>query len=121
MEYEAVRAAGIVNMKKSVQAILSAKQFGARKCPERLLNDKTLPLLAVSYNKARIAKNPAGSIQTQDAVLGSQRLPTKKPSKAAIVGPRSHSLVSTSETECAWPIRDQTDDSIIAVPITATI
>ena len=119
-EYEAVRAAGIVNTQKSVQAVLSVTQFGARKCPEKLLTAKTLLALLVSYSKVRNAKKAAGSIQTQRAVLESQRLPTKKPSKAAIVGPKTHSLASTSETECVWPIRDQIDDSIIAVPMTAT-
>jgi hypothetical protein len=44
-EYEAVRAAGIVNRKKSLQAVLSVKQSGAKKCPEKLLPPKTLLFL----------------------------------------------------------------------------
>ena len=104
-------------MKKSLNASLLLKSFGAKKCPEKLLSLNTL--LLVLCSKTTNAKTVTGNIHTQTALLVASRLQMKNPSEAAIVILKSHSLVSTPDTECAWPISDQMEDSIVAVPRTA--
>ena len=86
-------------------------QLGARKCSHMLLS-----LLFVAYSKTRNARNRTGNTHTHIAALLGQRLQTTKLSRAAIVTLKSHSLVITSNIERDWPIRDQMNDSIIAVP-----
>jgi hypothetical protein len=98
---------------------VSFTHFGAKKCWGRLLPTNRLLLLLVLYSKTRNAKNAAGNIQTHIALLVGQRLQTKKPNKAAIVQFKNHDLISTSDNERAWPICDQMDDSMIAVPKSA--
>jgi hypothetical protein len=108
-----------VNIKKSRHSAVSFMHFGAKKCWGRLLRTNRLSLLLVLYSKTRNAKNAAGNIQTHIAFLVGQRLQTKKPNRAAIVLFKNHDLISTSDNERAWPIGDQMDDSMTAVPKSA--
>ena len=107
--------------KKSLQAPVSFRQFGAKKCSERLVPTNTLFPVMLPYRKRRTVKNATGRTQTQAALLLGHCLQTTSPKKAPIARLKNHSLASAPDTERAWPICDQMEDSIIAVPKTATI
>src|SRR5579863_3540819 len=107
-------------MKKSLQAALSFKQLGAKKCSERLVSANTLLLALPPYRKTRTIKNATGKTQTQTALWLGHSMQTTNPRKAPIARLKSHSLASTPDTEGGCPICDQIEDSIIAVPKTAT-